>query len=222
MNNRNTVKTSFLIILGLLCHAPLAFAGKAADEPTQKSMQAALHSYLAQQGNFCLGKFNWPIDVSEADFAQQTKDALQMPALEKLGLVAAVDIEATRKLGDTQLALPYKRYTLTAAGKKFYLPKKIITEEAGQKIEHTHDLCAAKLTLDKVVRWEKIQLQGDNQVTTVSYTFKVAAPDWTHDADLQKVFPMLATVLNGEGSLQLKQLFRWSGKRWVPVYPWEV
>ncbi len=220
MNTRNTVKTKLLIALGLLCLSNIAFA-KNANEPDQKSMRTALEKYLALQGNFCLGKFDWPIDVSETEFAIKTKDALQMPVLEKLGLVAADNAEAMRKVGDTELSVPVKRYTLTEAGKAFYLPKQTVTTAAGKKILHMQDFCAGKLSLNKIVRWDKLQSQGDTQVTTATYTFKIAAAKWTHDPEIQKVFPMLALVVNGEGTMQLKQQFRLDGKSWVPVYPWD-
>jgi hypothetical protein len=220
MNTRDTVKIRILIALALFCLSNMALAGNS-SEPTQKSMQTALKKYLAQQGNFCLGKFDWPIDVSEAEFAMKTKDALQMPVLEKLSLVAAGTAEAPRKVGDTELLVPVKRYVLTETGKAFYLPKQTVTTAAGKKILHTQDFCAGKLSLNKVVRWEKPEMQGDSQVTTATYTFKIAAAKWTHDPEIQKVFPMLALVVNGEGTMQLKQQFRWTGNSWEPVYPWD-
>ena len=220
MNTGNTAKMKILTSLGLLCLSSLVLAADS-SEPNQKSLQKALENYLTQQGNFCLGKFDWPIDVSEAEFAMKSKDALQMPVLEKLGLASASTAEALRKVGDTELLVPVKRYTLTEAGQAFYLPKQSVTTAAGQKTPHTHDFCAGKLSLNKVVRWEKPEMQGENKVTTVTYTFKIAAANWSHEPEIQKVFPMLAAVVNGEGTMQLKQQFRWLEKSWVPVYPWD-
>ena len=60
---RYTVKTKILITLGLLCLSGLAGAMNT-NEPNQKNLKTALEKYLEQQGDFCLGKFDWPIDVS--------------------------------------------------------------------------------------------------------------------------------------------------------------
>src|SRR5580692_7769672 len=57
--------------------------------PSQKSLKPAVRKYLEEKGNFCLGKFEWPISVSDEDRKTGTHDALQMPVLEKLGLVVS-------------------------------------------------------------------------------------------------------------------------------------
>lgn len=193
-------------------------------KPDKKIFAAALKKYLAQQGDFCLGKFDWPIDVSESDFEMGTRDAVQMPVLEKLGLVVSSSASAMRKKGESEdeaeQSVPVKRYALTEAGKKFYLDKKISsTILGGKKIVHHGDFCAGKLSLNKLVRWDKPEMQGGNTETTVNYTYKISAAKWTHDPEIQQVFPMLARILQGEGSMQLQQRFRLSGKSWVAVGP---
>lgn len=206
-----------LITVALLCVSGSAFSANS-TEPNQKVLTQALKGYLEKQGQFCLGKFDWPIDVSEAEFNLKTRDALQMPVLEKKGLVVAGSASAMRKVGDSELMVPVTRYTLTDAGKAFYLNKEAVVYAAGKQTVHNHDLCAGKLSLNQVVAWDKPV--GENQQTTVSYTYKIAAADWTHDAEVQKVFPMLAQIVNGEGKVKLKQAFKLSGNVWVPVYPW--
>src|ERR1700736_6486064 len=151
--------------------------------PSQKSLKPAVRKYLEEKGNFCLGKFEWPIAVSDEDRKTGTNNALQMPVLEKLGLVVASD-----SAGDPSI----KNYSLTDEGQKYYLTKQTITvNSAGQKIRHPGDLCPAKLELDKVVAWDPPSVADGKPQTTVKYTYRIAkAADWTQDPEVRKVFPM--------------------------------
>jgi DNA-binding MarR family transcriptional regulator len=180
--------------------------------PSQKSLKPAVRKYLEEKGNFCLGKFEWPIAVSDEDRKTGTNNALQMPVLEKLGLVVASDSP-----GDPSI----KNYSLTEEGQKYYLTKQTITvNSAGQKIRHPGDLCPAKLELDKVVAWDPPSVVDGKTQTTVKYTYRIAkAADWTQDAEVRKVFPMIARIMDNGGSQQLMQLFVWSGHAWVALTP---
>lgn len=180
--------------------------------PSQKSLKPAVRKYLEEKGNFCLGKFEWPIAVSDEDRKTGTNNALQMPVLEKLGLVVASDSP-----GDPSI----KNYSLTDEGRKYYLTKQTITvNSAGQKIRHPGDLCPAKLELDKVVAWDPPSVEDGETRTTVKYTYRIAkAADWTQDPEVRKVFPMIARILDNAGSQQLMQLFVWSGHAWVALTP---
>ena len=59
-------------------------------------------------------------------------------------------------------------------GRKFYVDKDSTTRVSGAaRIEHHKDLCAAKLTLDKVVRFdESLSMAGVRQ-GTLFYTYHV-------------------------------------------------
>lgn len=180
--------------------------------PSQKSLKPAVRKYLEEKGNFCLGKFEWPIAVSDEDRKTGTNNALQMPVLEKLGLVVASDSP-----GDPSI----KNYSLTEEGQKYYLTKQTITvNSAGQKIRHPGDLCPAKLELDKVVAWDAPSVVDGKTQTTVKYTYRIAkAADWTQDPEVRKVFPMIARIIDNAGNQQLMQLFAWSGHGWVALTP---
>ena len=180
--------------------------------PSQKSLKPAVRKYLEEKGNFCLGKFEWPIAVSDEDRKTGTNNALQMPVLEKLGLVVASDSP-----GDPSI----KNYSLTEEGQKYYHTKQTITvNSAGQRIRHPGDLCPAKLQLDKVVAWDPPSVVEGKTQTTVKFTYRIAkAAEWTQDPDVRKVFPMIAKILDSAGSQQLMQLFVWSGHAWVALTP---
>ena len=180
--------------------------------PSQKSLKPAVRKYLEEKGNFCLGKFEWPIAVSDEDRKTGTNNALQMPVLEKLGLVVASDSP-----GDPSI----KNYSLTEEGQKYYLTKQTITvNSAGQRIRHPGDLCPAKLQLDKVVAWDPPSVVEGKTQTIVKFTYRIAkAAEWTQDPDVRKVFPMIAKILDSAGSQQLMQLFVWSGHAWVALTP---
>lgn len=204
-----------------MCFSSAAFCANS-TEPDQTTLASALENYLAQQGNFCLGKYDWPIDLTESDFKMGTRDALQLPVLEKMGLVESTYVTAMHKVDDTEQPVLVKRHVLTDAGKKFYLAKDIQTiTSSGEKIVHHGDFCAAKLSLNKLVRWEKPEMRGEYKETTVDYTYKIAAAKWTQDSEIQKVFPMLAHIVKGEGTMQLKQRFRLSGESWIAINPEE-
>lgn len=204
-----------------MCISSAAFSANSI-EPDRAMLTIALEKYLAQHGDFCLGKYDWPIDVTAADVEMRTRDAVQMPVLEKLGLVASSSGAVVRKVGDAEQSVPVKRYALTDAGRKFYLEKEITTTApGGRKIVHNGDFCAGKISLARIVKWDKPAASEKDADITVSYTYKFAAAEWTHDPEVQKVFPMLSRLLKGEGTLQLEQYFRLSGKTWIAVNPWE-
>jgi hypothetical protein len=203
----NLVPTTLVTLLAVAAaHANVPAA------PSQKSLKPAVRKYLEEKGNFCLGKFEWPIAVSDEDRKTGTNNALQMPVLEKLGLVVASD-----SAGDPSI----KNYSLTEEGQKYYLAKQTITvNSAGQRIRHPGDLCPAKLELDKVVAWDPPSVVDGKTQTTVKYTYRIAkAADWTRDPEVRKVFPMIARVIDSAGSQQLMQLFAWSDHGWVALTP---
>lgn len=183
----------------------------AAPTLTEKALKPALEKYLQDRGNFCLGKFDWPIRVSDEEFRTGSNNAIQMPVLEKLGLVAGTATE------DPQV----RQYALTESGKKYYLVKRTVTVAPGDiPVEHPGDFCAAKLTLDKVVGWQPPEMVNGRAQTTVKYTYRIqTAGEWTSDPEVKKAFPMIRKIVEGERSLQLMQTFAWSDKAWVAVVP---
>jgi hypothetical protein len=213
------VKTIYFICIALFSISNLASAANS-SKPSQKALESALSDYLKKQGEFCIGKFNWPRDVSEAEFAQSTTpDALQLPVMEKLGLVTSSSASALRKIDETDIPVPVKRYELTTAGKQFYLPKESSSLVTGQKHIHHYDFCAGKLTVHKLVRWSEPERLGDKLHTTVTYTYDMQVYPWAQEPEIQKVFPIMTHFINGSGAIELEQHFVFSGKSWVAVNP---
>jgi hypothetical protein len=207
----NTNMNKTLVSLGCVLAAACAHAA-APSQPSPKALQATLTKYLAQQGDLCVGKFEWPIDVAPGDAEAGSRDAVQLPVMERLGLVSAVHGVVLRKDADgAEREVPVQRYSLTEAGRMFYVSRARTTvTPAGETITRPGDFCVAKLKLDKVTGW-------DAALSTASYTYKITAAGWMNDPAMRQVFPMVAYVLQGEGKLQMKQRLRRENNSWVAV-----
>ena len=198
--------TGLAAAAGVLALAGCALPG----ETTEGTLRPAMEKFLAERGDLCLGKYDWPIEVSERDFQAGTRDAVQLPVLEKAGIVRSSTQARTA------------RYELTEAGRKFYIERETTHVTAdGVKTVHHGDFCAGKLSLDTIVRSDEARTVGDHLETTVTYTYRMAAAPWARDPDVQRAFPMVARVVNGEGTMQLQQTLRSTGKGWVAVNSWE-
>lgn len=196
-----------------LCAAAALLAGcqhEATVDPG--ALHAATELYLARHGDLCLGKPRWPIDVTQADARAHARDAVQMPVLQRLGLVQAeaVTLPATADAPATAAT----RYTLTAEGQKSFIARKTATGDAAPP-----DFCAAHLTLDRIVGWapEAGHKAGDGGPVVVTYTYHVQPAPWARDAEAQRVFPMVARVVEGDGRLELRQAFVRGEQGWVPT-----
>lgn len=208
-----------ILTSAMLCISAVAGCGDSA-QPGQGNLRPALERYLEEKGNLCLGKFDWPIGVSERDSRLGTRDAVQMPVLEKTGIVVATQALETRREGGVEKTVPVRRYDLTETGKKFYLARETASVSAdGRKTVHHGDFCAGKLSLNAIVGWDAPQSVGGHQETTVTYTYRIAAADWTRNPEVLKVFPMVDRIIKGEGVLQLQQLFRLTKDGWIAVIP---
>ena len=195
-------------IAALMLAAGTAQAAQLPD----KAMAKGLGAYLAQYGDVCVGKFDWPIDVAPGDAEAGSRDAVQLPVLAQLGLVeSSSGMTVRRNAAGEEQQVPVERYALTDAGKKFYLKRETTTISAtGEKVARSGDFCVGKLSLAKVVSW-------DAASGTASYTYKFAPAPWMKDPAAQRAFPMIAYIMQGEGQLQMKQRMRLDHGRWVGV-----
>lgn len=183
---------------------------------SQENFTATVNDFLAQRGHLCLAKYDWPIYATTDDQAAGTRDAVQMPVLEKLGLVVGKDVvvERTDSTGK-KITANARQYQLTAEGQKYYLHIPEVIATANSRVTHPADFCAATLTLDKVVGWERpTQVEGKT-ATSVIYTYKVEPAPWAKDADVQRVFPMIKRVIEGAGTMQLREGVHLTSNGWV-------
>jgi hypothetical protein len=179
------------------------------SEANRESFARAMTHYLDQRGDLCLAKYDWPIDVSAQDFKVGSRDAVQMPVLEKLGLVSSADATAAKPQEDAPpLAVAVRRYQLTETGKKYYLSRRVSEQK------QVSDFCAAHLKLDQVVSWELNEHGNGPNEATVTYTYRVDAAPWTNDADARRVFPAVTRVIEGAGKAQLREGFTLTRDGW--------
>ncbi len=100
--------------------------------PSRPLVTQAVKQYLNDHGDLCVGKSTWPRFVTDEDRRAGTNDALQMPVLERLGLVESAEVPATpatqaagagAPAGSAPATAsdsgPAKRYALTAKGRQF-------------------------------------------------------------------------------------------------------
>lgn len=210
---RRTAVSIGLIASALVLNALSGCARSPA--PSSDQFAAALKDYLAQRGDLCLAKTDWPIDLTQHEIDTGARNALQLPVLERLGLasstVAEVDVQDDQAVSHR---MKVRRYALTEAGRQFYLTRERATPGGGRQT--VGDFCAARLSLDRVVHWE-LAGEGRDRLATVSYTYQVKAAPWTADAEVQRVFPVVAQVIRGAGSAQLQERFRPTATGWVAV-----
>ena len=192
-------------------------------QPSNRVLARALDKHLQQYGNVCLGKFDWPIDVSAKDIAAGGTDAVQMPVLEKIGLVvSSAETVSLAGQGQAEQVVSVQRYALTEAGRHFYLrTESTSTASNGAKTLRQNDFCAGKLRLKTLVHWDPPVRVGAHQETTVSYTYTFEAAPWTRNPEIRTVFPMLDRLIKGAGSMELKQGLRLTENTWEAVTLWE-
>jgi hypothetical protein len=191
-----------LKIKGITCcllTCVLAACGASKQDADRSNFTAAVANFLDEHGDMCVGKVNWPIDVTMADAQARSPNSLQLPALQKAGLVSARQIQ-----NDTTLKM---RYSLNVEGQKYYVHKPMTSMGSDGALKtHAGDLCYGKLRVDKIIGWDPPRIENGVTRTTVTYTYSIDAAPWTRDPDVQRVFPVVAMVVKrSHGDLQLKQ-----------------
>ncbi|MBB5192538.1 hypothetical protein HNQ50_003282 [Silvimonas terrae] len=196
----------------------LSACGKDDAKPSAAVFTSGMQDYLAQKGHFCLGKTDWPINITPNQAAAGEPDALQLPVLQKLGIVTFKDVMIRYDSPGKSEVLPTHQYSLTPEGEKYYLKQDFTYARTnGSKQVRHGDLCAATLTLDQIVGWEPPHDENGHKTTAVTYTYKVESAPWASDPDLARVFPMLSRVIHGDRQMQLKEVFTLTDKGWKSV-----
>jgi hypothetical protein len=212
-------------------------------QPSESELTRAVTRYLSDHGDLCVGKFTWPRVVTHQDQLARTNDAVQLPVLERLGLVESTEIPAppappasltpvpedaspNSSLDGSQPGSPsatpekVRSYSLTAKGRRYYLQKKRVTLGVhDQAVEHDQDLCVAHLKLDKVVKWSPPEQVRGHRETVVHYTYQVKSADWMTDPEARKVFPVADRIIRGAGNVLMTATLQAQNDTWVPVLP---
>jgi hypothetical protein len=200
--------------VALMSVAGLLQAGTA--QPSRQTLTSAVTHYLSDHGDLCVGKFTWPRVVTPEDRLARTNDAAQLPVLERLGLVESTEISGPA----ATTAEPGKRYSLTEKGRRYYLQKKRVTVGAHDlPVEHDADLCVARLSLDKVVKWSPPEQVHGHLETVVRYTYHINAADWMSDPQARQVFPVVDRIMRHEGNMLMSATVQLQDGKWQPVLP---
>lgn len=188
------------------CHTRRSIDLKAANRDT---FTRGMIAYLAAHGELCLGK-EFPLDVTEHEFQVRARNAVQMPALEQLGLVISRAAMGQVNTEEGPVATPVTRFELTETGRQYYR-----AEAHGGDGQKPHaDLCVAKLSLDKVASFE-LSAPKDARNAVVKYTYHVKAAPWTRAPEIKAVFPAVDRVVSGESTALLEEGFTLTKDGWV-------
>ena len=186
-----------------------------APEANIEVFTRAMNEYLAERGQLCLAKNAWPIDVTQHEVDIGARNAVQMPVLERLGLVSSSVAEVDIDDEGTPRRMAVRRYALTDAGRSYFVRRG--PASAGNV---RGDFCAASLSLDRIVDWRlDPNPRGRARRATVTYTYRIVAAPWARDPQVQKVFPVVAGVVRGAGKAQLQEMFTLTDHGWVAVDP---
>jgi hypothetical protein len=208
--------------------ADVSHANTATTTPTEQQLTQAVKAFLEDHGDLCVAKYTWPRDVNPNDPEDDTNDAIQLPVLERLGVVTSVEIPAPKETStaatgaqlSAAVAKPTRRFSLTEKGRQYYVQKKhTVMAPHEQIMEHDADFCVAHLTLDKVIKWSPPDPVHNQLETVVRYTYHVKAADWMSEPEAQKVFPIVDRTIRGEGSRMMSATVALREGKWVPVIP---
>ena len=188
-------------------------------EPTRATLTQALNRFLAERGEICVGKYDWPIDVSARDVAKRSRDSIQLPVLEQQGLVSAREGVVVYKDEAGEESVPTRRYELSEQGQRFYKAHDVTLHPHGvTEIRHDHDLCAGRLELDSIVKLEAPHAwasSSGSKSASVSYLYRFKAERWVLNDEVRRVFPMIDMLMQGQGKTPMQQSFHFDGKDWV-------
>ena len=185
-------------------------------DANEKNFSEALNSYLAKKGQICLGiPSPWPVDLNESEHRSGMGRAPEMAALEKAGLVRSheTETEYAPPLSSRPVKAKVLRYELTDNGKTFYREKDRLGLAGNKQVQG--DLCYGQQTLDKIVKWEGPTVAGNSKAASVFYTYKIEnLAEWAKNSDIQRIFPGVASAINGAGKTQMNQALILTNQGW--------
>jgi len=185
----------------------------APQKPAAPSAEAIAPALLSEHGEICVAKYDWPIDVSARDIAAHTRDSIQMPVLERQGLVSSREGYVVYRDDQGEERVPTRRYVLTEAGEGLNKAHEVTLRApgGGDGATHHRDLCAGRLELQRIVRIDAPAAEH----ASVAYQYRFKAEPWVMPDEVRRVFPMLDTLLQGQGRMEMQQGFHRDGEAWV-------
>src|ERR1700728_349355 len=185
-------------------------------DANEKNFSEALNSYLAKKDQICLGiPSPWPVDLNESERRSGMGRAAEMAALEKAGLVRSheTETEYTPPLSSRPVKTKVLRYELTDSGKTFYREKDRLGLDGSKQVRG--DLCYGQQVLDKILKWDGPTPAGDSKEASVFYTYKIDnLAQWATNPDIQRIFPGVASTINGAGNTQMNQALILTNQGW--------
>ena len=193
----------WLMLFGVL----LLIGCASKNDANEKNFSEALNSYLAKNGQLCLGiPSAWPVDLNEAERRGGMGTAAEMAALEKAGLVRSHETETqyTPPLSSRPVRAKVLRYELTDNGKTFYREKDRLGL-AGNK-QDQGDLCYGQRALDKIVKWEEpTPLATPKKRRSSTHIRSTILPSGPRTPDVQRVFPGIVSTIDSATKTTLNQ-----------------
>ena len=186
------------------------------NDANEKNFSEALNSYLATNGQLCLGiPSAWPVDLNEAERRSGMGTAAEMVALQNAGLVRSheTETEYTPPFSSRPVRAKVLRYELTDNGKTFYREKDRLGLGGNKQVQG--DLCYGQQALDKINKWEEPTAVGESNEASVFYTYKIEnLAAWAKNPDVQRVFPGIVSTIDGVGKTQMNQALTLTNQGW--------
>src|ERR1700748_2285504 len=86
------MKTNVWLVAAVSAACMGSVSQAATTGPSEKQLTQAVKAFLADHGDLCMAKYSWPRDVIPGSDKTDPNDAVQLPVLERLGLVQSVAI----------------------------------------------------------------------------------------------------------------------------------
>ncbi|MBK4736175.1 hypothetical protein [Noviherbaspirillum pedocola] len=186
------------------------------------NFSAVVSQQLAKSPDVCAPAMEWPVDITDFDqrVAASTHQgkAVQMAALEQAGLTQSTDALVDQpSMSAKPLKAHVRRYSLTDAAKPFTREQEIrsMNNQGSMVRVKASALCFAKVTLDKVQKWDQPMKLGSYEETSVFYTYRLNdIAEWSKRPDIQAAYPPIKKVLDGSGTLAVPMRMKLTNQGW--------
>jgi hypothetical protein len=98
----------------VMCAGPRVHASNVVSGPSEQDLAPAVRAFLADHGDLCLAWYTWPRELTVEQQRSGLNEAVQLPVLERLGLVKSSEVPASQPGADSGGLS--RRYALTAKG----------------------------------------------------------------------------------------------------------